>query len=121
MMSTINTVVFILCIIDILIFLFALFNFFCAFLCTGKNRATVIFIGIVATISSIAGYLRLPDKNERVALFMQMKPKCEHETVKCLEAKARWYKDSIEYNIRDTTEIIDSIKQVIDKYEKTGN
>ena len=51
-----------------------------------------------------------------------MKPKCEHETVKCLEAKARWYKDSIEYNIRDTTEIIDSIKQVIDKYktEKQG-
>lgn len=48
---------------------------------------------------------------------MQMKPKCEHETVKCLEAKARWYKDSIEYNIRDTTEIIDSIKHVIDKYK----
>ena len=52
---------------------------------------------------------------------MQMKPKCEHETVKCLEAKSRWYKDSIEYNIRDTTKIIDSIKQVIYKYEKTGN
>lgn len=117
MMTIINTVVLVLCIIDILIFLFAIFNFFCAFLCTGKNRASVIFIGIVAAISSIAGYVRLPDKDERMALFMQMKPKCEHETVKCLEAKARWYKDSIEYNIRDTTKIIDSIKQVIEQYK----
>ena len=116
-MTIINTVVLVLCIIDILIFLFAIFNFFCAFLCTGKNRASVIFIGIVAAISSIAGYVRLPDKDERMALFMQMKPKCEHETVKCLEAKARWYKDSIEYNIRDTTKIIDSIKQVIEQYK----
>lgn len=117
MMSIINTVVLVLSIIDILIFLFALFNFFCAFFCKGRDRAAVIFIGVIATISAIAGYVRLPDKDERVALFMQMKPKCEHETVKCLEAKARWYKDSIEYNIRDTTEIIDSIKQVIDKYK----
>ena len=117
MMSTINIVVLVLNIINILIFLFALFNFLCAFFCKGKDRATVIFIGVIATITSIAGYVRLPDKDERVALFMQMKPKCEHETVKCLEAKARWYKDSIEYNIKDTTEIIDSIKYVIDKYK----
>lgn len=117
MMSVINTVVFVLNVINILSFLFALFNFFCAFFCKGKDRAIVIFIGIIAMIASIAGYVRLPDKNERIALFMQMKPNCEHETVKCLEAKARWYKDSIEYNIRDTTEIIDSIKQVIDNYK----
>jgi hypothetical protein len=117
MMSIINNVVLVLSIINILIFVFALFNFFCAFFCKGRDRVVVIIIGIVATISSIAGYVRLPDKDERVALFMQMKPKCEHETVKCLEAKARWYKDSIEYNIRDTTEIIDSIKHVIDQYK----
>ncbi len=116
-MSIINNVVLGLSIINILIFLFALFNFFCAFFCKGRDRVVVIIIGIIATISSIAGYVRLPDKTERIAIFMQMKPNCEHETVKCLEAKARWYKDSIEYNIRDTTEIIDSIKQVIDKYK----
>ncbi len=117
MMSIINNVVLGLSIINILIFVFALFNFFCAFFCKGRDRVVVILIGIVATISSIAGYVRLPDKDERVAIFMQMKPNCEHETVKCLEAKARWYKDSIEYNIRDTTKIIDSIKQVIEQYK----
>lgn len=116
-MTVINTVVIGLRIINILAFVFALFNFFCAFFCKGKERAIVIFIGIVASIASIAGYVRLPDKNERIALFMQMKPTCEKETVKCLEAKARWYKDSIDYNVRDTTVIIDSIKQVIDKYK----
>jgi hypothetical protein len=117
MMSIINNVVLGLSIINILIFVFALFNFFCAFFCKGRDRVVVIIIGIVATISSIAGYVRLPDKDERIAIFMQMKPNCEHETVKCLEAKARWYKDSIEYNIRDTTKIIDSIKQVIEQYK----
>lgn len=117
MMSVINTVILVLSIIDILFFLFAFFNFFCAFFCKGRDRTVVIIIGIVATISSIAGYVRLPDKDERAAIFMQMKPNCEHETVKCLEAKARWYKDSIEYNIRDTTKIIDSIKQVIEQYK----
>lgn len=117
MMSIINNVVLVFSIIAILFFMFGLFNFFCAFFCKGRDRAVVILIGAVATFSSIAGYVRLPDKDERVALFMQMKPKCEPETVKCLEAKARWYKDSIEYNIRDTTEIIDSIKHVIDQYK----
>ena len=51
-----------------------------------------------------------------------MKPKYQEETVSCLKKKAEWYQDSINYNVNIQTlnekYIIDSLKNVIDIYEK---
>lgn len=82
--------------------------------------AMLIFAGIGICLISIS-----PNQQTRIKMFYELKPACHEETIKCLQDKAKWYKDSIEYHIppreRTTLEIIDSLKTFVNQYEKGNN
>ena len=84
-----------------------------------------LFLGVVCTIAGILLFNFAPDKEKRFEMFYAMKPKCQEETVSCLKKKAEWYQDSIDYNVNikvlDEKYIIDSLKNVINNYEKGKN
>ena len=90
----------------------------------GEDTAELI-LGVICTIAGIALFNIAPDKEMRFEMFYAMKPKCNEETVSCLKKKAEWYKDSIDYNVNikvlDEKYIIDSLKNVINNYEKGKN
>lgn len=79
--------------------------------------AILIFAGIGICLINIS-----PNQQKRFKMFYAMKPKCNEETISCLKKKAEWYKDSIDYNVNiqvlDEKYIIDSLKNVINNYEK---
>ena len=81
-----------------------------------------IMLGIIFTIAGVLLFNIALDKETRFEMFHAMKPKCQEETVSCLKKKAEWYQDSINYNMNIQTlnekYIIDSLKNVIDIYEK---
>ncbi len=87
----------------------------------GEDIAMLI-LGIVCVAGGIALYIVAPDKNTQLKMFYEMKPTCQEETVKCLSSKAKWYRDSVEYKVeslkKDDKAIIDSLKNVINQYEK---
>ena len=82
--------------------------------------AMLIFIGIGICLITIS-----PNRQTRIEMFYELKPACHEETIKCLQDKAKWYKDSVEYHIppreRTTLEIIDSLKTFVNQYEKGNN
>ena len=90
----------------------------------GEDTAELI-LGIIFIIAGIALFTIAPDKEKRFEIFYAMKPKCNEETVSCLKKKAEWYQDSINYNVNiqalDEKHIIDSLKNVINNYEKGKN
>ena len=90
----------------------------------GEDTAELI-LGVVFTITGILLFNIAPDKEKRFEMFYAMKPKCQEETVSCLKKKAEWYQDSIDYNVNihvlDEKYIIDSLKNVINNYEKGKN
>ena len=79
-------------------------------------------LGIICTIAGVLLFNIALDKETRFELFHAMKSKCQEETVSCLKKKAEWYQDSINYNVNIQTlnekYIIDSLKNVINIYEK---
>lgn len=81
-----------------------------------------LILGVICIIAGIALFTIAPDKETRFEMFYAMKPKCNEETVSCLKKKAEWYQDSINYNVNipalDEKHIIDSLKNVINNYEK---
>jgi len=87
----------------------------------GEDIAFLI-LGIVCMAGGIALYTVAPDKNTQLKMFYEMKPTCQEETVKCLSSKAKWYRDSVEYKVeplkKDETAIIDSLKNIVNQYEK---
>jgi nitrate reductase gamma subunit len=87
----------------------------------GEDIALLI-LGIVCVAGGIALYTVAPDKNTQLKMFYEMKPTCQEETVKCLSSKAKWYRDSVEYKVeslkKDDTAIIDSLKNIVNQYEK---
>ena len=83
----------------------------------------MLALGIICVAAGIGLYIMAPDKNTQLKMFYEMKPTCQEETVKCLSKKANWYKDSVEYKVEplkkeDDKAIIDSLKNVINQYEK---
>ena len=82
----------------------------------------LLILGIVCVAAGIGLYIIAPDKKTQVKMFYDMKPTCQEETVKCLSKKANWYKDSVEYKVesikKDDKAIIDSLKNIVNKYEK---
>lgn len=82
----------------------------------------LLILGIVCVAAGIGLYIIAPDKKTQVKMFYDMKPTCQEETVKCLGKKANWYKDSVEYKVeslkKDDTAIIDSLKNIVNQYEK---
>lgn len=82
--------------------------------------AILIFTGIDICLINIS-----PNKQDRIRMFYKLKPACEEETINCLQDKAKWYKDSVEYHIppreRTNFEIIDSLKTFVNQYEKGKN
>lgn len=87
----------------------------------GEDIALLI-LGIVCVAGGIALYTVAPDKNTQLKMFYEMKPTCQEETVKCLSSKAKWYRDSVEYKVeplkKDNKAIIDSLKNIVNQYEK---
>lgn len=90
----------------------------------GEDIASLI-LGVVCVAGGIALYNIVPDKNEQIKMFYDMKPTCQEETVKCLSKKAEWYRDSVEYKVepinesikKDNKALIDSLKNVVNQYE----
>ena len=82
--------------------------------------AMLIFIGIGICLITIS-----PNRQTRIEMFYELKPACHEETINCLKDKAKWYNDSIKYNIppkeRTDLEIIDSLKTFVNQYEKGKN
>jgi len=82
----------------------------------------LLILGIVCVAAGIGLYIIAPDKKTQVKMFYDMKPTCQEETVKCLSSKANWYRDSVEYKVesikKDDKAIIDSLKNIVNKYEK---
>lgn len=87
----------------------------------GEDIAMLI-LGIICVAAGIALYIIAPDKKTQIKMFYEMKPTCQEETVKCLSSKAKWYRDSVEYKVeslkKDDTAIIDSLKNIVNQYEK---
>lgn len=87
----------------------------------GEDIAMLI-LGIICVAGGLALYYIAPDKNTQLKMFYEMKPTCQEETVKCLSSKAKWYRDSVEYKVeslkKDDTAIIDSLKNIVNQYEK---
>lgn len=87
----------------------------------GEDIAMLI-LGIVCVAAGIALYIIAPDKKTQAKMFYEMKPTCQEETVKCLSKKANWYRDSVEYKVesikKDDKAIIDSLKNIVNQYEK---
>ena len=81
-----------------------------------------LILAVVCIAGGLALYYIAPDKNERIKMFYDMKPTCNEETVKCLSSKAKWYKDSVEYKVEPIKEnnkaLIDSLKNIVNQYEK---
>ena len=81
-----------------------------------------LILGIVCIAAGIVLYNIAPDKKTQLKMFYETKPTCKEETVKCLSSKAKWYKDSVEYKVeplkRDDKAIIDSLKNIVNQYEK---
>ena len=83
------------------------------------NDSVYIIIGPIFIVLGILGFIYHPDKDMRAELFMHMKPTCQEETIDCLQQKADWYKDSVEYEINvNKTDILDSLKTYVKQYEK---
>lgn len=82
----------------------------------------ILILGIVCVAAGIGLYIIAPDKKTQLKMFYEMKPTCKEETVKCLSSKANWYRDSVEYKVNfpkdDNKAIIDSLKNIINQYEK---
>jgi predicted PurR-regulated permease PerM len=82
----------------------------------------LLILGIVCVAAGIGLYIIAPDKKTQIKMFYEMKPTCQEETVKCLSKKANWYKDSVEYKVesikKDDKAIIDSLKNIVNQYEK---
>lgn len=82
----------------------------------------MLTLGIICVAGGLALYYIAPDKNTQLKMFYEMKPTCQEETVKCLSSKAKWYRDSVEYKVeslkKDDTAIIDSLKNIVNQYEK---
>jgi hypothetical protein len=83
----------------------------------------LLVLGIVCVAGGIALYFVAPDKNTQLKMFYETKPTCQEETVKCLSKKAKWYRDSVEYKVKplkkeDDKAIIDSLKNIVNQYEK---
>lgn len=82
--------------------------------------AMLIFAGIGICLIAIS-----PNQQKRIKMFYELKPACHEETINCLQDKAKWYKDSVEYHIppreRTNLEIIDSLKTFVNQYEKGNN
>lgn len=82
----------------------------------------LLILGIVCVAAGIGLYIMAPDKNTQLKMFYEMKPTCQEETVKCLSSKAKWYRDSVEYKVeplkKDNKAIIDSLKNIVNQYEK---
>jgi hypothetical protein len=59
---------------------------------------------------------------KRDMYFMHAKPTCQEETVSCLTEKAEWYRDSARLSVsavpRDTSRQIDSLKAIVNQFEK---
>lgn len=93
--------------------------------CWEAEDTAELILGVICTIAGIALFTIAPDKEKRFEMFYAMKPKCQEETVSCLKKKAEWYQDSIDYNVNiqvsDEKYIIDSLKNVINNYEKGKN
>ena len=92
--------------------------------CWEAEDTAELILGVIFTIAGIALFSIAPDKEKRFEMFYAMKPKCNEETVSCLTKKAEWYQDSINYNVNiqvDEKHIIDSLKNVINNYEKGKN
>lgn len=89
--------------------------------CWEAEDTAELILGVIFTIAGIALFSIAPDKEKRFEMFYAIKPKCQEETVSCLTKKAEWYQDSINYNVNiqvDEKHIIDSLKNVINNYEK---
>lgn len=93
--------------------------------CWEVEDTAELILGVICTIAGIALFTIAPDKEKRFEMFYAMKPKCQEETVSCLKKKVEWYQDSIDYNVNihvlDEKHIIDSLKNVINNYEKGKN
>ena len=84
-----------------------------------QTDSVYIIIGPIFIGLAILGFIYHPDKDMREELFMRMKPSCQEETIDCLQQKADWYKDSVEYEINvGKTNILDSLKAYVRQYEK---
>lgn len=130
-MSEINFLTWILIVADIIVGAFGVL----ALLTFIHNRikgkywevedTTELILGIIYTIAGILLFNLAPGKETKFEMFYAMKPKCQEETVSCLKKKAEWYQDSINYNVNiqavDEKYIIDSLKNVINNYEKGNN
>ena len=81
-----------------------------------------LILGIVCVTAGIVLYNIAPDKKTQLKMFYESKPTCKEETVKCLSSKAKWYRDSIEYKVEplkeDNKALIDSLKNILNQYEK---
>lgn len=82
--------------------------------------AILIFTGLGICLFTIS-----PNQQDKIRMFYKLKPECQEETINCLQDKAKWYKDSVEYHIpsreRTNLEIIDSLKTFVNQYEKGNN
>lgn len=82
----------------------------------------LLILGIVCVAAGIGLYIIAPDKKTQIKMFYEIKPACQEETVKCLSSKANWYRDSVEYKVesikKDDKAIIDSLKNIVNQYEK---
>lgn len=85
------------------------------------------FMTVTAICLFVLGIISLvfyPTKETRDKLFYMIKPTCQEETIKCLERQAKWYADSVFFDVQvtpvqvDTLKIIDSLKAYINKYKK---
>lgn len=81
-----------------------------------------LILGIVCVVAGIVLYNIAPDKKTQLKMFYETKPTCKEETLKCLSSKAKWYMDSVEYKVeplkKDDKALIDSLKNIVNQYEK---
>lgn len=84
---------------------------------------SVVILNIVCiAIAIVAGAITvdMKDVHVRDAWFMKQKPTCNVETVKCLQDKANWYKDSVFYKVNNfvnDTQKINELKTYIKQFE----
>lgn len=84
---------------------------------------SVVIINILCiAIAVVSGAISvdMKDTHVRDAWFMKQKPTCNVETVKCLQDKANWYKDSVFYKVNNfvnDTQKINELKTYIKQFE----
>lgn len=83
---------------------------------------SVVIINVLCiAIAIVTGHITadMKDTSVRDAWFIKQKPTCNVETVKCLQDKADWYKDSVFYNVNSvyTEKQINELKAYIKKFE----